>query len=479
MVQSQTSKPVDPFHGMSILSLHPRTFPDSKASLKSNDLDAIHQYMSSLVLQNPDKHFEEAKSIIDGVSEFMNTKENTEPDMKENENPQKNRPALARKRAKFSMKPDTRQPSTVLEPTFQMDQLHDPEEFFAAYDKFENTIKELKRQKGEDPNEPIIPANARQRRPEIPRRKVSYQHHVYSSQPENNALSSQEAPQNTIESQPMHDSQHETVSPNRKSKEKEVAGSVTNAEDRVNKLFDDLMSSDIADLDENEAVSYLQDRLKIKPVSINDLQLPNIHDIPKVNLFSSVNLIKDQNLLPDTFTLSDNLKENTPGKQKKFSDKSFNPLSSPTPSRSPFLAISTFGKLLSKSIEVESVDPFSSRDINLFPTTITSETNSGPSTHVSKDKEFSVSASKDNLEDLERGHNVEEMDEDIHGNAEDMMEKAASPTKCNLNVEDITDNLHCERDIGENEHPNTSTNKRKKTIATKASKGAGLLGQLV
>ncbi|XP_035830786.1 uncharacterized protein LOC118480178 [Helianthus annuus] len=128
---------------------------------------------SVVVLQNPDKHFEEAKSVIDSVLEFLNTNENSEDNMKENENPQKNRLALARKRAKLSMKADTSQSTTILEPTFQMDQLHDPADIFAAYEKFENTRKELKKQRGEDPNEPQIPTTARQRRPEIPRRRTT------------------------------------------------------------------------------------------------------------------------------------------------------------------------------------------------------------------------------------------------------------------------------------------------------------------
>ncbi|KAD6118691.1 hypothetical protein E3N88_09962 [Mikania micrantha] len=476
MTQSQSSKLVDPFQGMPIFSLHPRTFRDFKVLLKSNDLEAIHQHMSSMALQNPDKHFEEAQSIIDGGSEFLNTKENYEPNMKENENPQKNRPALARKRAKFSMKPDTSQPSTILEPIFQMDQLHDPEDFFAAYEKFENTVKELKRQRGEDPNEPKISITARQRRPEIPRRKSSYQHHVYSSQPENDTLFSQETLQDTIESQPIHDSQNESVTPNCQSKEKEVAGSVAKAEDRFNRLFEDLMSSNIADLDGNEALSYLKDHLKIKTVAVNDLQLPNFDDIPTVNLFSSVNLIKDQNIVSDSHSLSDILKENTPGKQKKSSDKPCNPLTSPTPPRSPFLAISALGKLFSKSFESESNDPFSVHDTDLFPTTTTSEIISGPSTHVNRDKEFPVSASEDmklpvsiikdknspvsasknnlseliiSMENHKQGHNMEEMDEDIQGNDENMVEKAASPTTLASNVEDITDNLHCDQDLGE------------------------------
>ncbi|MFS7976029.1 hypothetical protein Hanom_Chr10g00887691 [Helianthus anomalus] len=86
------------------------------------------------------------------------------------------------------------QSSTILEPTFQMDQLHDPADFLQP---MRNTRKELRKQRGEDPNEPQIPTTARQRRPEMPRR-TSYQHHVYSSQPENDVLSSQEALQDTV-----------------------------------------------------------------------------------------------------------------------------------------------------------------------------------------------------------------------------------------------------------------------------------------
>ncbi|MFS7890021.1 hypothetical protein Hanom_Chr00s000006g01613871 [Helianthus anomalus] len=53
------------------------------------------------------------------------------------------------------------QSSTILEPTFQTDQLHDPADF-------------------------LQPMRSSKRR-------TSYQHHVYSSQPENDVLSSQEA----------------------------------------------------------------------------------------------------------------------------------------------------------------------------------------------------------------------------------------------------------------------------------------------
>ncbi|XP_076902341.1 centromere protein C-like [Bidens hawaiensis] len=439
--------PVDPFQGQPILSLHPNRFPHSKASLKSNDLQAIHHHISSIAQQNLDKHFEEAKSIIEGGSELLNTQDNFEPNMKENENPQKNRPALARKRAKFSMKPDTSQPSTIVEPTFKMDQLLDPEDVFAAYEKFENTKKELKRQRGEDPNEPKISTTTttRQRRPEIPRRKISYQHHVYSSQPENDTLLSQETLHDTTETQPIQDTQ-QSVTSNCQSNEKEVTGSITKAEDRVNKLFDDLMSSNIADLDGNETLSYLEDRLNIKHVAINDLHLPDFHDNPTVNILSSVNFLKNQHMLPDTRFLSDNLKENTIEKQKKLPDKPFDCISSPIPSKSPLQGISAFGKIISKSHATESNDPFLPRDMDMFPATATSEIISRPSTHASKDTEFPVSSSEDNelpvsasVEDLSdcEQHNMKETDVDMQKNVEDATEKVVSSSPLKENV-DIT-----------------------------------------
>ncbi|XP_024971849.1 centromere protein C-like isoform X2 [Cynara cardunculus var. scolymus] len=396
MTQAQRFNLVDPFQGQSIISLHPRTFGDSKDALKSKDLEAIHQHMNSMALQFSDKHFEKARSIVDGGSEFINTNE-SEADTIDKENPQANRPALARKRAKFSLKLDTSQPSTVLEPSFQIDQLQDPEEIFAAFEKFENARKEMKRQRGgEDLNEAKVSTTARHRRPEIPRRKTSYKHHEYSSQSKNNTSFAQESLQDNIGSPPALSLQQEPGTPNWESKEDEVSGSITKKEDRLNKLVDELMSSNIDGLYGNEALSFLKDHLKIKPVYISDLRLPDIHDIHRLDFISPPNnLTKGQSMLSGTHALPDALKGQTLGKQKKLSDNPFHSLDSPTPPRSPFLAISTFGKRMLKSIE--SNDPFSAHDIDSIPTTASTEIIGGHSTHVSKDKEFPVSGTLDSL----------------------------------------------------------------------------------
>ncbi|KAI3700434.1 hypothetical protein L2E82_45062 [Cichorium intybus] len=87
MNHTQSFNLVDPFEEQCILSLNPQTFGVSKDALKSIDLESIHQHMKSM-------------------------------------------------------------PSTILEPILEVKQLQSPEEFFAAFEKFENTQKELKRQRG-------------------------------------------------------------------------------------------------------------------------------------------------------------------------------------------------------------------------------------------------------------------------------------------------------------------------------------------
>lgn len=464
MNHTQSFNLVDPFEEQSILSLNPRTFGVSKEALKSIDLEAIHQYMKSMALQSPDKLFEEAKSVIDGGSKFLNTKE-SEANINEKENIRERRPGLARRRAKFSMKPDTSQPSTILEPRLEVNHLQTPEEFFAAFEKFENTKKELNRQRGiKEEDEVKTFTTARRRRPEIPRRKVSYRHYEYSSQSQDDTSVVQEKLQDNITSPP--------IILNQQYEEDEVPGSIAKSENKVDKLFDELMASNIDKLDENQALNFLKDRMKIKPVVIDDLQLPKLHEIPRVDLIFKNLLEGSQSILSDTSALPDVTKGKTLGTQRKLSDNPFQSLGSPTPPKSPFLAISKFGKHMLKS--VVSKDPFSTHDVDLSPPTTSTNIIGGGSSHASKDKEFPVSATLDSLamneiteiaigdvEDMD--HNMEERkvddnvndiqtNEDINGNAEDMVQEAASVTEVNLNnVEDIiVENVE---DVREKEGP--------------------------
>ncbi|CAH1442534.1 unnamed protein product [Lactuca virosa] len=461
MNQTQSFNLVDPFEEQSVLSLNPRTLRLSTDALKSKDLEAVHQYMKSMALQSPDKHFEKAKSVVDGGLEFLKTKK-SEADINEKENPQQHRPGLVRRRAKFSLKPDTSQSSTILEPSLELDHLQDPEEFFAAFEKFENTKKELKKQRGgEDVDEVETATTVRHRRPEIPRRKVSYKHHEYSSQSQEDTSVAQETLQDNIGSQPTQCLQQESFTPNHQCEEEEVTGSISKSENRVQELFDELLASNIHNLDGNQALSFLKDRMKIKSVDIDELQLPDFHEIPRIDFISPVkNLVENpESILTNTHALPDVTKGKTLAAQIGLSNNHFQSLGgSPTPPRSPFSAIAALGKQMLKSIV--SKDPFSSHDLDSPPITSTKIIGGG-SSHASKDKEFPVSATlhllaKENItetatDDMEdRDHNMEEKDaddnvtdvrtnKDINGNAADMVQETSSVTEVNLNVEDITE----------------------------------------
>nr|XP_043636224.1 centromere protein C [Erigeron canadensis] len=523
MTATQPSNQSDPFQDDTIFNLFPRTFRNSKDAVKSNDLNSIHQFMTSLSLQNPDKHLEEARLVVNSGPELLNTKD-SEAGTKENENLRNNRPALARKRAKFSLKPDTSQPSAIPEPSFQLHLYKDPDEFFAEVDKQENALKELKRLGViKDLNEAKVSTTVRQLRPGISKRKPTYKHHVYSSQSQDETLQdnvgvssqsqmdascargtlqdnvgfstqsqmdtscTQESLQDHIESPPAHYSQRESFAPNCQSKEKESTASIRMSKDKVNKLFKDLLSGNI---DGNKALPSL---IGIKPRVREKLHLPDISDNPRIDLYSDINQLIDKSMLPDTCHLSDSLQGKSLGKQ----NNPLLPLASTTPSKSPFSAISSFGKHLSKS--VEAIDPFSSQDMEILPTKA-SEIIGGRSNDSSRHKDSDISGTLDSLvknkvavtpapdilqkvspETLNHFLEPENLPEplismdldardkdaneagsyvDINGqttqsvqeNAEDMVQKTGSPREPNFDIEDATDNVQSHRlqDMDEN-----------------------------
>nr|KAJ0185757.1 hypothetical protein LSAT_V11C900473300 [Lactuca sativa] len=206
------------------------------------------------------------------------------------------------------------------------------------------------------------------------------------------------------------------------------------------------MASNIENLDGNEALSFLKERMNIKAVDIEDLQLPEFHEIPRVDFISPF-----KNLLQESHNKSILTTDTT---EKVLLPNKYNPPfqsvgGSPTPPRRPFLAISTYGKQM-----LESKDPFSSthgHDVDSPPTTFTKIIS------ASKDMVSATSAKKNITEtatatgDMEdREHNVEERDadenvidirtkKDINGNvSEDTVAKAASVvTEFSLDAEEI------------------------------------------
>ncbi|XWS20343.1 hypothetical protein CRYUN_Cryun31cG0093300 [Craigia yunnanensis] len=380
----QTITP-DPLEGYSGLSLFARTFaslPNPPRPYDPDDLQHSHHFLQSMPLQSPNKLIELAKAIVDNSSELLNL-DMPISDAEVMENPRERRPALGRKRARFSLKPNSSQPTMTLEPSLDIDKLKDPEEFFMAFERVENAKREIQKQTGGvlmDLDQNVQSVAARPRRPGILRRSVKYKHR-YST-----AMSPVESFEEEILS-PLYGSQQEKSDPNVELQEKELAGSVTNAENKVNELLDNLLSSNY---DGDEAVSLLQERLQIKPIDLEKICLPDLQDIRTIDLKASrENLAKRRNSISDLMKW---ISKRTPNRQ---AESSVHHLASPTLSRSPLASISLLKKQMLQSDVLN--DPFSTDDIDRSPVRNASpmENISKQSDQVDTEKELSVSHNKD------------------------------------------------------------------------------------
>ncbi|XWS16386.1 hypothetical protein CRYUN_Cryun34aG0082800 [Craigia yunnanensis] len=379
----QTITP-DPLEGYSGLSLFARTFaslPNLPRPYDPDDLQHSHHFLKSMPLQSPDKLIEQAKAIVDNSSDLMNL-DMSISDVEVMENPRERRPALGRRRARFSLKPNSSQSTVSLEPSLDIDKLKDPEEFFMAFERVENAKREIQKQTGGvlmDLDQNVPPVAARPRRPGILRRSVKYKH-GYST-----ALSPVESFEEEILS-PVYGSQQEKSDLNVELQE-ELAGSVTNAENKVNELLDHLLTSNY---DGDEAVSLLQERLQIKPIDLEKICLPDLQDIRRIDLKASrENLTKRRNSISD---LMKGISKRTPKRQ---AESSVHHLASPTLPRSPLASISLLKKQMLQSDALN--DPFSTDDIDrsLVRNASPMENISKQLDQVDTEKELSVSHNND------------------------------------------------------------------------------------
>ncbi|EPS59112.1 hypothetical protein M569_15699, partial [Genlisea aurea] len=139
----------DPLKVFNWPALFPRTIISKiggQVPTEFKDLDSINQFMKSLELKSPEKLLNEAKRIVDGGAELVES--NLVAEIKGFENamvvkikdkPQERRPGLglARKRASFSLKASVRRPLVEIQ-NMEIDKLQDPDEFFDAYDRLES-----------------------------------------------------------------------------------------------------------------------------------------------------------------------------------------------------------------------------------------------------------------------------------------------------------------------------------------------------
>ncbi|XP_049396181.1 centromere protein C [Solanum stenotomum] len=374
------SDPVDPLHSLAGLSLLPTTVrvsTDASVSVNPKDLESIHNFMKSMEAKGPGL-LEEAREIVDNGAELLNTKftsfilsKGIDGDlaMKGKEKLQERRPGLGRKRARFSLKPSTSQPTVSVAPRLDIDQLSDPVEFFTVAEKLEDAEKEIERQKGSSIHDPDVnnpPANARRRRPGILGKSVKYKHRFSSTQPENDDafISSQETLEDDILVEHGSQLPEELHGLNVELQEAELTGSIKKTESRINKILDELLSGSGEDLDRDMAVSTLQERLQIKPIELGTLCIPEFPVTGKLDGKAFGERIqKPRKFSLEVRELVKSATEGTPSSHKQHEESPASKLASPTPPKSPFGSLSFLKKKLMQSNPLR--DPFSPLNIDL------------------------------------------------------------------------------------------------------------------
>ncbi|XP_051128084.1 centromere protein C [Andrographis paniculata] len=386
---------VDPLGGIYGPMLFPRTIrppADVPVPADAKDLESIHTFMKSLEFRSPEKLMNEAKRIVDGGAELLesylatfteNVGKSDAITAKDKDRPQERRPGLgrARKRAPFSLRTSLSHPSVSLEPTVDLDKLQDPDEFFNAYERMENAKKEIEKRLGGnvDNVKNYKPSNSgRRRREGILGKSYNYKHR-YSSEPSENdiLMSSPEMVGRDVAASPQDDLQEKLIHPKPipdfDIEEVELAASMKKAENEVNSILEELLSCNNENLEGDGALNLLQDRLKIRPLDLENLCTTELPSARRTNTFTVAERYLGNTSTPTATESSQKQQKSTPVisnlnilSQKSMShDQVANPLNlaSPTPPRSPFASISSLQKRILQPYPLR--DPFSPANLDV------------------------------------------------------------------------------------------------------------------
>ncbi|XP_019448121.1 PREDICTED: uncharacterized protein LOC109351196 isoform X4 [Lupinus angustifolius] len=385
----------DPLFNYWGLSLFPQSTSISPSNIpydSHHDLHQIHNHLKPMALANPGKLLDEAKSILDANPDLLNSQNSNVPpsaetndvpeESQDQEFPRRRRPALGLKRGRFSLKPTKNTPVENLLPTLDLDKLKDPVEFFLAHERLENAKREIQKQMGGvsfESNGDNTSNKPRQRRPELPgnnQRPVRYKHRYPKETFDSNAYvpSSQEIIGSDSHSPVGENTDKggsnilDPVGENPEngeacltSLENEVTGVDLSAKEdvKLNDLLDGLLHCSPEDLEGDGAMTLLQERLQIKPIVLEELSVPDFPVNKMIDLKSlQGNLSKPRKALSNIDNLLKGMNK-TPLKQGSGSPAQ--QLASPTPPRSPFAALSSLQRHISRS--KPSVDPFSAVEI--------------------------------------------------------------------------------------------------------------------
>ncbi|XP_043700511.1 uncharacterized protein LOC122651263 [Telopea speciosissima] len=361
----QGSDLVDPLLDRSTFSLFPRTFGDltKAADSQEPDLESVHNYLKSMALRSPNKLLEQANTILKSNSELLNSElpfqmsSKGKVAAKGNDHPPERRPALNRKRARFSLKSITSQPSLDVNPSLNIDQLEDPEEYFIAHEKLENAEMELRKQRGDalmGSYQYNLTETTRSRRPGLLGKRASYKHHHSSldSEGDETVVSSQGIFEVGISSPSKYVSDPETTDKLGAPDERKISGvehvdatqeedSIAQMEERIGNHLDELLSADCMDLDKNGVVTFLQERFQFKPINLDKLTLPGLDSIIRNDLEAPVEqLAKPRKALADIHNTIKRAHRKTSDEHRKLLGVSDCPQASPPPQKSPLASLS-------------------------------------------------------------------------------------------------------------------------------------------
>lgn len=279
-VELEFTKLEDPFHDSSSFSLLPKTLADRFGSSR---LDTAENLFKSLVARGSPKIMQQAQIIANSVSSIDSLyKEGETIDASSKTRGQERRPALGRKRARFSIKPDGpsySEPNTNI--SLSIDNIDDPDEYFKAFEDMQDAEKELQKLRGGvliDVTQQDQGTKTRKRRPGLLGKRASYKHHISEDDAMAETLAKiqekhHDALNNSsslIDSEPVDGTVSQTDDKNNKPQKPELEDSVV---ERENNELDHLLSS-YKDLDEGEDETYMREILHLKPIDVCKINLP-------------------------------------------------------------------------------------------------------------------------------------------------------------------------------------------------------------
>lgn len=123
-----------------------------------------------------------------------------------------------------------------------------------------------------------------------------------------------------------------------------------------------MLSGNDEELDEDGAVTLLQEQLQIKPIDLEKLCLPDLQDVQRIDLKASgADLPNPRNALSNITNLLKGMSSKTPKKHKS-AESPIPCLASPTPPKNPLGSIISLKKRILQSNSL--IDPFSARNID-------------------------------------------------------------------------------------------------------------------